>query len=85
MRPGTCARCGRDRDVVARGLCGPCYGTMRRRGTTDRYPSIAEKGRPRGRPSPRYIDWHAVADDRRREIDALRAEVARLRAEMEAR
>lgn len=35
MGQGTCTRCGRDRKLVARGLCDSCYRMMRRDGSLE--------------------------------------------------
>lgn len=76
-----CAQCGRKMHTAARGLCDRCYQGLRRVGKLDRYPLVGQRPRTTRRAPRRYTDWHQVADDRKREIDALRARIAELEAE----
>jgi hypothetical protein len=71
----TCAQCGREQPILARSLCGRCYRGLRRVGKLDRYPALGQRGRP---PGPRPIDWRAVAEDRKGEIDRLRERIREL-------
>jgi hypothetical protein len=75
-----CAQCGKERDILARGLCNRCYRGLRRAGKLDRYPALGARGRPptTRNPTRRYTDWRALADERKMQIDLLRNEVQRL-------
>lgn len=81
MRP--CARCGEEKRIVARGLCQNCYKRLRNQGRLDSYPAIGQRGRPpQARMQPRRpVDWRAVAEQRKAEIDRLRERIAQLEGE----
>ena len=80
MTTRACAQCGCEKPIVARGLCGRCYTGLQRTGKIDRYPVLGQLGRPKGarRQVGRYTDWRALAEDRKGEIDRLRARVKEL-------
>jgi hypothetical protein len=67
-----CVRCGQEHHIAGRGLCQSCYHCMRRSGRLERYPCI---GQIVGAQPP---DWRAIAEDRKREIDRLRARIQEL-------
>ena len=79
-----CAQCGREREIVARGLCGRCYGGLARMGKLDRYPTTGQRGRPKAR-YHQYTDWRALAEARKGEIDRLRERIAELEKERMSR
>ena len=75
-----CLQCGREIKIAARGLCPRCYHGLRRVGKLDRYPTVGQRGRPLGarRQTRRPIDWRALAEARKGEIDQLRARIKEL-------
>lgn len=77
MRQGTCARCGQDGRLQARNLCGRCYQSLWQSKRLDRFPPVGRVPTER-RVSRRPIDWKAIADERKGEIDRLRARIAEL-------
>jgi len=80
MAERACAQCGNIKPIRARGLCRRCYSGLYRVGKLDRYPTTGQRGRPPGarRQSKRPIDWRAVAETRKGEIDRLRARIQEL-------
>ena len=77
-----CARCGQEKQIVARGLCGRCYKDLRKTGKLARYPAYGQRGRPKGARilKRRPVDWRALAEERKGEIDRLRARIEELEA-----
>jgi hypothetical protein len=70
----TCAQCGREQPILARQLCGRCYRGLRRVGKLDRYPALGQRGRPPGG----SVDWRALAETQKGEIDRLRERIKEL-------
>lgn len=78
-----CQQCGEEKEIAARGLCGRCYSGLRRTGKIARFPAIGQRGRPPGAriQKRRPIDWRALAEQRKGEIDQLRERISELEAQ----